>query len=167
MLTVHRLGPQDVARLRTIRLRALRDAPEAFSSRLWDIERWPTARWSQLLRASQAFVARRNGADVGMARGSMDADDEHVAWLESMWVAPEARRDGVGRLLVGAVIDWARATGAASLRLDVADDNWRAVRFYERLGFEPTGVTGALPPPRQSVREHQRELRLSGALHPR
>jgi GNAT superfamily N-acetyltransferase len=163
MLTVERLGPADVARLRTIRLRALRESPSAFSSRLWDIERWPTARWSQLLCDSQAFVAVRDGADVGMARGSMDPDEPHVSWLESMWVAPEARRTGVGQVLVGAVVDWARAAGATSLRLDVADDNLPAVRFYERLGFEPTGVTGTLPPPRQSILEHQRELRLSGS----
>lgn len=160
MLTADRLGPADVARLRTIRLRALRDAPEAFSSRLADITRWPTTRWLQLLRDSQAFVAVRDGADVGMARGSIDIDEPHVSWLESMWVAPEARRTGVGRLLVDAVVDWARAAGATSLRLDVADDNLRAVRFYERLGFEPTGITGTLPPPRQSVREHQMELRV-------
>lgn len=163
MLTVVRLGPADVPRLRTIRLRALRESPAAFSSRLRDIERWPTARWSRLLRESQAFVAVRDGADVGMARGSMDAEEHRVSWLESMWVAPEARRTGVGQLLVGAVVDWARAAGATTLRLDVADANVPAVRFYERLGFEPTGVTGSLPPPRDSIREHQRELHLSGS----
>lgn len=165
MLRVERLGSADVARLRRIRLRALREAPDAFGSRLEDVASWPTARWLQILSASQVFVAARDGTDVGMARGSIDADEPLVTWLESMWVAPDARLTGVGRALVGAVVDWARAAGAASLRLDVADDNWRAVRFYERLGFEPTGVTGTLPPPRRSVREHQRELRLSGAPH--
>jgi len=58
------------------------------------------------------------------------------------------------------VAAWARAAGHTALRLDVGDANARAVGLYARLGFAPTGVTSAFPPPRQHVVEHERALLL-------
>jgi len=78
-----------------------------------------------------------------------------------MWVAPEVRRRGVGGMLVDAVIEWARSNGVTRLLLDVADNNAPAIELYARKGFEPNGEVGTLPPPREYIREHQRELRLS------
>jgi ribosomal protein S18 acetylase RimI-like enzyme len=78
-----------------------------------------------------------------------------------MWVAPEARGHGVGEQLILAVKDWARSAGHARLLLDVADGNLPAVALYERMGFEPTGEIGSLPPPREHVAEHRRALDLS------
>jgi ribosomal protein S18 acetylase RimI-like enzyme len=77
-----------------------------------------------------------------------------------MWVAPEARRTGVGEALVDAVIEWAGSNGVKRLRLDVADNNAAAIALYIREGFQPNGKVSALPPPREHIREHQRELRL-------
>jgi ribosomal protein S18 acetylase RimI-like enzyme len=77
-----------------------------------------------------------------------------------MWVAPEARGQGVGNALVDVVIEHARLSGATRLLLDVADDNRQAIALYARKGFVPNGTTGSLPAPRYHIREHQRELRL-------
>ena len=63
--------------------------------------------------------------------------------------------------LIEALIDWARTAGHDRLLLDVADTNLPAVRLYERMGFEPTGAVGSLPPPREHIREHGRALDLS------
>ena len=54
-----------------------------------------------------------------------------------MWTAPTHRRQGVGRLLVGAILDWARQRGARTLRLMVTSNNEPAISFYQRLGFTP------------------------------
>jgi len=56
-----------------------------------------------------------------------------------MWVAPEARRSGVGAALTKAVMDWAAARGAQRVLLGVAENNEAAQRLYERLGFKLTG----------------------------
>ena len=77
-----------------------------------------------------------------------------------MWVAAEARGQGVGNALVDVVIEYARLSGATRLLLDVADDNRQAIALYTRKGFVPNGKTGSLPAPRHHIREHQRELRL-------
>jgi ribosomal protein S18 acetylase RimI-like enzyme len=43
------------------------------------------------------------------------------------------------------VCSQAREDGAAAVRLFVVDGNDRTRRFYERLGFEPTGERQPLP----------------------
>ena len=78
-----------------------------------------------------------------------------------MWVAPEVRRRGVGGALVDAVINWARSSDVDRLLLDVADDNAPAIALYTRKGFDPNGEVSTQPPPREHIREHRRELRLS------
>lgn len=58
------------------------------------------------------------------------------AWyLQNIVVVPECRGTGLGRFLMDAVRDRARAAGSRWLHLDV-DSSTPAVRFYERLGFE-------------------------------
>ena len=58
-----------------------------------------------------------------------------------MWVDPDARRSGLGRALVDAVLSWARDSGAARLQLAVTDcDAARPVEtLYRMLGFQQTG----------------------------
>ena len=93
-------------------------------------------------------------------RCARDTANTDTAWLISMWVAPEVRRRGVGGLLVDGVVDWARSSGVIRLLLDVSDSNAPAIALYARKGFTPNGEVGTLPPPREHIREHQRELRL-------
>jgi GNAT superfamily N-acetyltransferase len=73
-----------------------------------------------------------------------------------MWAEPEARGSGVATALVESAIDWARSRGFERIVLDVGDHNARAIAFYGRMGFEPTGATGTLPEPRTHILEHER-----------
>ena len=71
------------------------------------------------------------------------ADDSGAVHLVGMWVAPELRRGGVGRRLVDAIVDWARANDARRVCLCVESGNVEARRLYESSGFGRTE-----PPPR-------------------
>lgn len=159
-MDIQRLRNEDWERLRRLRLAALADAPDFFGSTLADAGRLTEADWRAQLDRLATFVAVQAGADVGMARGMADEARRDDAYLISMWVAPVARRRGVGAALIDAVVAWAADSGFTRLLLDVADDNAPAVALYERAGFAATGVTGALPPPRAHIREHQRALSL-------
>jgi len=159
-MKIQRLRDDEGARLRTIRLRSLRDAPEAFGSTLEETLARPTEAWDQQARDLPTFLAVERGRDVGIARGARDSDDPSRLWLLSMWVAPEARGKGLGEALVQAVIDWARSTPAAVLVLDVGVDNRPASALYERMGFVPNGAVWSHPPPREHIREKQLELEL-------
>lgn len=58
----------------------------------------------------------------------------HDGNIEMLFIAPEARGSGVGRLLVAHAI---RRQGAR--RVDVNEQNAQALGFYQHLGFEVTG----------------------------
>lgn len=76
---------------------------------------------------------------VTVARpGSPAAEIARAGELEfrMLATAPGARGRGIGELLTRAVIDRARELGLACVVLSVADDNARAARLYQRLGFQ-------------------------------
>jgi putative acetyltransferase len=58
--------------------------------------------------------------------------DPATAYLDQLAVAPEAKGSGAARLL----LNEARRLSPGGLTLDVNQDNARALRFYEREGFE-------------------------------
>ena len=149
---IRRLRPEEWRRWRDLRLGALAESPDAFSSTYEENVRIPEDTWRERTRAFAApagdrrmFVAvdRASGDWIGCAGGYVDT--EGVANLISMWVAPEHRNRGAGRSLVEAVIEWARAAGHERLRLDVVRGRDPALRLYGRLGFRPTGRSTPMP----------------------
>jgi ribosomal protein S18 acetylase RimI-like enzyme len=142
MIEVRRLRPDDLALLRDVRLRALRDAPEAFATRLAEAAAWPAERWEEIARQFNA-VALEGERGVGMV-SAWPLENGNV-WLARMWVAPEARGAGVGLRLIDAVMEWARERGAAAVELSVIADNRAAAALYERAGFTETGRRRPLP----------------------
>lgn len=161
MPQIVRLPPSSYERFRRIRLRSLLDAPDAFGSTHAETITRPDSAWQGQLADLATFVAVQDEADVGVVRGGLHEDERHAAVLLSMWVAPEARGRGVGEALIRAVVDWAREQGCARLYLEVGDHNTTAIGLYARMGFQPTGRTGSLPPPRADITEHERVLLLS------
>jgi GNAT superfamily N-acetyltransferase len=162
MVVVERVGSHHWQRARAVRLRALRDAPDAFFSTVEQESALSEGAWRERLDRSDAvtLLALVDGADVGMAVGAVHHAQSADAGLYAMWVAPDVRGRGTGGALITEIIAWARATGHPRLRLDVGDHNARAVRLYERMGFVPTGATSRFPPPRSNVVEHERALDL-------
>jgi GNAT superfamily N-acetyltransferase len=161
-ILIERLRADQWQRLKDIRIRALADAPDAFGTTLAEAFAWPDSRWQEQCRTITTFIAVLDGRDVGMVRGVGSRENVGDAFLISMWVEPVVRRRGVAGQLIDQVIAWAKASGFSRLMLDVADTNRAAIARYASKGFVPNGQTGALPSPRDHVREHRRELRLQG-----
>ncbi|MBJ7331839.1 MAG: GNAT family N-acetyltransferase [Solirubrobacteraceae bacterium] len=57
------------------------------------------------------------------------------AWLEDLYVLPEARRHGLGDALVALAIERAAERGCRRIELDAYENNTAAVALYERHGF--------------------------------
>ena len=146
-MAVQRLRKDEGTRLREVRLRALRDAPYAFSSWLEREAEYSPDMWEDRAAQSDAgeagavFVAIENGRCLGMAGSYFGDEDRDVAILWGMWVDPRARRRGLGRELVNAVVAWARDCGARRLELSVTDSepSRPAAALYRGLGFVETG----------------------------
>ena len=87
------------------------------------------------------FVAEHDGGIVGRLSVARDPHpaSEHVADLGLM-VARGHRRRGVGRALIGAAEEWARAVGVSKLELHVFPYNDPAIAFYRQLGYTEEGL---------------------------
>jgi GNAT superfamily N-acetyltransferase len=134
IVRVDRLRPGEGDRWRSIRLTALAEASYAFGTTHAEASQWNAARWETQVVEFATFVAVVDGRDVGVARGASHPRGD-VRELISMWVAPTARRQGVGALLIDSVAAWAEAAGATALVLDVIVDNAPAIALYEAAGF--------------------------------
>jgi RimJ/RimL family protein N-acetyltransferase len=131
---------------RSVRLAMLLDTPLAYGSTFAREVALTGAQWRARMRDSTSWLAREGDQPVGsvtLYRFPEQAADEGC--LVAMWVAAHARGRGVADALVEALLDHAREMGLRRVTLDVADDNPRARGFYRRMGFVPTGRTGALP----------------------
>jgi ribosomal protein S18 acetylase RimI-like enzyme len=60
--------------------------------------------------------------------------------ITNLHVVPELRGQGTGSALIAAAEGRARAAGYHQVGIGVADDNPRACRLYERLGYRDTGL---------------------------
>ena len=114
------------------------------------------ARWRLVLDdpAAEVIVADRPDASGLLLYAAFDRDS-----LRHLAVHPSAWGRGLAGAVVDVVVERARARGSTSLDLWVLDDNHRARRLYERLGWRPTGESReAVWPP------HPCESRLSRPL---
>ena len=141
------IGEEDWQRLRDVRLRALEQDPAAFLETHARAETFPEEHWRMRAAAtdSQAsFACERDGRFDGLV-ACFVADDPATVFLVAMWVAPELRGSGAARLLVEAVLDWARGRSAERVCLSVEGDNERAACLYEKCGFVETFDPPAFP----------------------
>lgn len=145
-MKIDNLDIEQWQRYRAIRLQALEDAPDAFARSLAEEEAFLEEDWRKRLSSGgKTFIAVIDGKDIGIVTGVACKGRAEAAGLYGMWVAPEARRQGIGLSLAQAVAEWARSLGFDQLVLDVADNNGPAIKLYKKAGFESTGNTCVLP----------------------
>jgi GNAT superfamily N-acetyltransferase len=84
-------------------------------------------------------MAERAGAVIGMVSGGFNDQYPGTHWLYGMYVTPTARGSDAAKLLVRAIVGWAREDGGDELYLHVASEAPRARAFYEKSGFTLTG----------------------------
>ena len=99
---------------------AQRYRPELIGAQLAD----PAQRW---------LIAQGDDGLIGFAH--LYRVDAASAKLDKLYVAPEQQRRGVGRALLIAAQDWARAGGCRVLRVRANKANRRALAAYARYGF--------------------------------
>ncbi|SDX49737.1 Protein N-acetyltransferase, RimJ/RimL family [Marininema mesophilum] len=146
--TIRKLKPTDAAAYREIRLRSLREHPEAFASDVEDSEAYneDLSRFADQLqeRPGQFLLGAiaQDGLLKGIA-GLVQYDKKklmHKGMLWGMYVAPEIRGHGMGRRLVDSVIEEARQiANLEQIYLCVVSDNHVAKGLYERIGFTTFG----------------------------
>lgn len=160
MAAIHDITEDDWRLLRAVRLRALQDAPKAFTSNYDDEAGHDEQRWRERLRGSLWLLAFQDQSAQPPV-GVIAATREPLApagepFISSLWVDPEHRRHGIARELIEAAVDLVAARGAAAVSLWVLDDNDVAHRLYAAAGFVPAGDRQLAP---GSWNMHEQRLR--------
>jgi ribosomal-protein-alanine N-acetyltransferase len=98
---------------------------------------WSANEIAKLLENTAVFALISRGAEAqGFVMAWAAAGD---AELLTVAVVPQARRKGVGASLVTSAGVAALVRGAASMHLEVAEDNAAARALYAKLGYEEAG----------------------------
>ena len=139
-----RVGPDDWAAWRALRLEALADTPLGFVETLAAALAKDEPAWRQrLAEVPCSFLVEADGQPVAMASGFLV---EGRPFLGAVYVTPRWRGRGLLAGLVDAVGEWA-AEHDEQLRLEVHEDNQPARAAYRRLGFVETGGRWPYPLP--------------------
>ena len=143
------LTDADAAAFHALRLRGLREHPEAFGQSYESQLATPlsavAARLRETADAPHDFVLGMfaDGALVGMVgfRRERGAKMRHKGSVWGMYVAAEAQGRGYGRTLMEGALRRARdMPGLEQVNLAVVSGNAAARRLYLSLGFEPYGL---------------------------
>jgi GNAT superfamily N-acetyltransferase len=144
-LVVRRATPGDAPGIARVRVESWRSTyrgmiPDAYLDGM-QVEA-STALWDRVLTAGPnttcVFVAEHGSDIVGFSAGNRLPEPKHGldAELTAVYLRREFQRAGLGRWLVGAVVEAQRALGATGLLTWVIAGNKPARAFYEGLGGE-------------------------------
>ena len=147
-IRITRLAPREAVDYRALMLEAYATHPEAFTSSVAERAQlplgWWAARMSTVPDADEAvFGAYVDDTLAGVAGVSFETREKtaHKATLFGMYVPAPYRGLGLGRRLIGAILDHARSHPATEIvQLTVSAGNAAAERLYAACGFEPFGT---------------------------
>ncbi|MES2441168.1 MAG: GNAT family N-acetyltransferase [Verrucomicrobiota bacterium] len=140
MSIIRRINIGEGMLYRAVRLAALGESPDAFSSKLADAilrteESWHTQADQGARGSDRAIFLAIDEDPTGLAALYRDERFDHTTELIQMWVCPECRSCGLSQELLSSAAGWARTNGYRTIRAEVMPNNHRALRFYERCGF--------------------------------
>jgi ribosomal protein S18 acetylase RimI-like enzyme len=140
MRITRRLNPGEGHLFKAVRLEALRESPEAFSSRYEEAvarsdESWADQADSSAVGPNRATFVTLDDQPVGLAALYRHENAPDVGELVQMWIAPDLRGGSVANDLLRCVFQWASSQRVAFVKAEVMKSNARALRFYEKFGF--------------------------------
>lgn len=142
------LTPSDAAAYQSVRLRALQEHPEAFGSSYEDEAHQPI----------EAVAARLEESDDQFVLGAWQQPNQlvgivalhrsprlkvrHRAGVGGMYIAPEARGQGIGKAMIQKLIALApnKLPNLEEIILAVTVGNSAARSIYVGVGFEPSHI---------------------------
>lgn len=108
--------------------------------------------WQTMLDSLPELHARPRGAilmaernDQAVGCGMIHPLNAYDAEIKRVYVAPEARGEGLGRYLTCALTDQARADGYKRILMDTTKASIVAANLYKQLGFQSRGPYTEMP----------------------
>jgi len=157
LISTRRIKETDSFLFRELRLRALKDSPEAFMSSYESALSRSPASWREQVELSSmgsmrtTLLAFDAGRAVGIVAAYQIESSPSVAEILQVWVDPNYRGRGIALTLFQDVIAWATSNGYLKLIATIHKENAEVVEFYERLGFDLNERETAQAPERDLI----------------
>lgn len=138
---IRRLTPADQPAWRGLRLEALERFPEAFLTTADEHRaRSPAEDRAALSSGNWWGLFDTEMTGQGALIPMRHAACAHRMEIGALYLTASAQGTGGANALMQAMEDAARKRGVLQLELSVAAGNQRAIRFYQRLGFQRYGI---------------------------
>lgn len=147
-LEIRALDESHAEAFRMLRLHAFRELPDGFSPTYVEERDRPWEDYFQRFRAEWisgdnlilgAFLAGQLVGAIALRRCEREKQ-RHKGYIWIFFVEPAARRDGIGRHLLSAALEYARGlSGLQQVQLSVSAGSQSARSLYVSCGFEPFG----------------------------
>ncbi len=130
---------------KALRLSAFRNEPTAFSTSIEQAESYEDKYWIDMVSDPNniILVAKVDWVNAGLVRAALkDEDvDEHTAFIGSMYVEKEYRRQGIAAALLGGLlVELKKHPDILRAKLWVNTQQTAAIKLYEGFGFVQVGV---------------------------
>jgi L-amino acid N-acyltransferase YncA len=131
------MRPDDWPRVAAIFAEGIATGHATFETRVPSWEEWDAAHLVDL-----RFVAERGGEVVGWIAASPVSKRPCYAGVveESVYVAAEARGQGVGTSLLRALVEGAEKAGVWTIQTSVFPENEASIELHRRCGFRVVGL---------------------------
>jgi phosphinothricin acetyltransferase len=133
--------PDDAEAIRQIYNREVLGSTVVFDLRPRTIEEQRA--WQDDRSGAHAVVVAIDDGDL-VGFGSLSAYRDRPAYRttveDSVYVHPDHQRRGVGRAVLGELVEVATARGFHTVIARIVGHNEASIAVHERLGFEPVGV---------------------------
>ncbi len=145
VMEIRKLEVQDAQAYYDLRIEALKNSPDAFSTRLEDALQRPVEKTEENLALENAatfgaFIDGMLCGNVTLLRNEVPKMN-HRASVLAVYVTPEKRGNGIASRLMQELLHYAlNWEGLERLDLMVASNNLPAIALYERLDFEKYGT---------------------------
>lgn len=146
MIKVIKLPVERWEEYRNLRLRALKEDPQAFGASYEDNLNNPPSEWQRRLinaiegKTNWLFFAEENGKLTGMIGAYIEKDVTDVATVIAVFVPKEERGKGVGSVLMETLLaELKKNPVLKKARLMVNKNQTEAVGLYKKFGFEEVG----------------------------
>ncbi len=94
-----------------------------------------------LMQSNVLYIFEKEGVAVGMCKLiSLAHRTNHIAYLGGVAIDPEQSGKGLGQTMLHEILVFCKEKGILRLELSTATHNEKAIRLYEKMGFEREGI---------------------------
>lgn len=137
---IEKISTRHLEEYKKLRLDALREHPEAFSSSYEEEVLMPDKKFEERLTNPDNITlgAFKDQTLVGMVTliTSKRQKTKHNGYIVSMIVSPNHRKQGIGQELLYSIFSEAKDYGIENLFISVTSINIAAIHMYHKIGFK-------------------------------